>query len=185
MRYSDVPGVCNERSSIDPCILGPNRDPSNLLSNMQENQPPAARMTCNICNSHSNVSLYDQTRDYIPIVGYLSLIFGVLLGLLVILLIKVQHKFRLPFCEDCWRRFRFANRLESVSLFGLFLSVILGTALLLNFDTAIAFFAPLIVFGCLVIVAQKYKRKNSPHFKTVNRKKVVVNTPSGLLEFAK
>lgn len=138
---------------------------------------------CNMCNTEVGVSMKYLKKDYIPLPGYLALGLGCLIGLIAIMLLKVRHNISLAFCDSCWKRTRRSDRFEALGVGAFFLSVVAGLILLLNFDSVIAFFSPFVLSLGIIVWSQIYKNKNSPKFKKIDRKQVIVSTESGELIF--
>jgi hypothetical protein len=151
----------------------------------QEIAERAAPLRCNICGERREVTLRSIKKDYVPFVAYFSLLLGVLIGLLVLLLLRVQHKLNLPFCDRCWRRSRTSDIVAGVSVGAFFVSIIVGVAVMLNLNSGFGFLVPTLPAAVFLFWAMFYKRKNNPRFKKVDRKQVVVSTASGEIIFAK
>lgn len=142
-------------------------------------------LRCNMCGERREVTLRSIKKDYVPFVAYFTLLFGVLIGLLVLLALRVQHKISLPFCDRCWRRSRNADRLAGLSVAVFFLSIILGVVVMLNLNSGLAFLLPTFPATAFVFWAMFYKRKNNPSFKKIDRKQIIVSTTFGELVFTK
>lgn len=144
------------------------------------------RQVCVRCNSSNQVRSRTFKRSYVPPIAFVTILLGVLLGLIVLALIKVQHDITLPYCDGCWKKFKQANLYEGLGLASFFVAVVLGVILMINLNSGWAFWIPLIGSGIAVVVAQRYKRSIHPKFKKVNRKEAIVSTrPYGDITFSK
>jgi hypothetical protein len=108
---------------------------------LQSYDIPAAASNCNMCGTGDGVTSRPVTRDYVPPLAYLTLMCGLLIGVIIIMILRVRHKFDLPFCTNCWKRSRTASLLEGLGLFGFFVSIIFGAVLFFNFDNLMAVLA--------------------------------------------
>jgi hypothetical protein len=131
---------------------------------------------CVKCNSRSNVLSRTFKRAYVPPAAFLTVFLGILGGLLVLALIKVQHDITLPYCNSCWKNFKKANVLEGLSMFSFFVALVLGVALMINLGSGWAFWIPIIMSVIAIVAAQRYKRAIHPKFKKINRKEAIVAT---------
>ena len=105
----------------------------------------------------------------------ISLLLGPLIGVLILLVVRVQHDITLPYCESCWSGFKKANLYETTSLLSFFGAFIIGLVLLLNFDSVLALFVPVTASIALIVWAQRNKKRVQPRFKKVDRKQAVVS----------
>lgn len=181
--------------------FGSIQNPQKLMENQFHNPPPPpifdnrgelisqnrpfAKPRCSMCDTDDGVSMKSLKRDFIPLRAYLALFLGCLIGLIAIMVLKVRHDLSLPFCGSCWKKSRKADRFEALSVGAFFLSIVAGLVLLLNFDSAIAFFSPIALSFAAIVWSQVYKIRNSPKFRKIDRKQVIVSTPAGDLIFAK
>ena len=113
-------------------------------------------------------------RTHVPPVAFLTIFLGGILGVLILAIVRVQHDITLPYCETCWRRIKKSNLMETLSMFSFFVGLVLGVVLMLNLNSGIVFWFPLIASVGLIVWAQRSKRKAHPKYKKVDRKQAVV-----------
>lgn len=131
---------------------------------------------CIVCSYKDNVTTQTYKKDYYPPAAYLSILIAPLVGILVLLVFRSRYELPLPFCNLCWKKFRWAERFEALILLSFFLLIIVGVVLLLNFDSVFLLIAcPVIAIGFMVW-AKMYKSKSGPKIKKINRKKVVISS---------
>jgi hypothetical protein len=106
---------------------------------------------------------------------YIAVLLGPLIGVLMLMILRVQHEITLPYCQSCWRGFKKANLFESLSLLLFFLSILVGVVLMLNLNSGTAFFVPLVISVALIVIARRNKMRFYPKFKMVDRKQAIVN----------
>jgi len=129
---------------------------------------------CILCGYKDNVSIQTYKRDYYPPAAFISIVLAPLVGVLVLLLFRVRYELPLPFCTGCWKRFRWAERFEALSLLGFFASLIFGVFLLLAFESlGLLIACPVAAIG-VIVWAQIHKSRSGPKIKKIDRKKVVI-----------
>lgn len=142
-------------------------------------------LRCNKCLEQREVTLKSFKQAYVPFFVYLTMLFGVLIGLLVLLAARVQHQITLPFCDRCWRKSRNADWLSGLSLAAFLLSLIAGLIVMLKLNSGLGFLLPTVPAVAFLVWAIMNKRKNNPTIKKIDRTHVVVSTASGEIVFAK
>jgi len=131
---------------------------------------------CIICSYEDNVTTRTYKKDYYPPVAYLSILIAPLVGILVLLIFRCHYELPLPFCSPCWKKFRWAERFEALSLLSFFLLIVIGVVLLLTFDSLLLLIAcPVIAIG-FIVWAQIHKSKSGPKIRKIDRKKVVISS---------
>jgi hypothetical protein len=153
--------------------------PSPVHYNNQHRVQPMHSLSCIKCGTGNGVAVQQFKKDYIPPIAFIGAIFGVLPTLILLLVLKVTHQIDVPFCHDCWHNFKKVKTVETLTgvggLFGAFISILAG------FATESLFVGLILMAGSvgLIIWGQMFKSKNSPKFKKVNRKEVVIADPLG------
>ena len=130
---------------------------------------------CIRCNTTRQVAQRSFKRTYVHPVTYLALLFGPLLGLILLAVLRVQHDITLPYCDDCWRGFKRANLFDSLSAFSFLAALIGGVVLMLTLDSGIALLVPIVISIVLIVLAQRNKMRFHPKYKKVNRTQAVVS----------
>jgi len=142
-------------------------------------------LRCNMCGGSVGIALRKVEKDYIPFAAYLTLFVGLLIGLLIILALRVQHKIQLPFCETCWKTSQRADLLAGLGIGAFVVSLIAGVVAILKLNSALAFLIPALPAAAFLVWALFNKRKYNARFKKITKKEVVVSTASGDMVFIK
>lgn len=173
--YAPPNGYQNQTQAYQPYQT----PPSPAYSNNQHHAPPMHPLSCIKCGTGSGVAMQHFKKNYIPPVVFIGAIFGVLPTLILLLILKVTHQIDAPFCHDCWHKFGKTKSTETLTILGglfvAFLAILFG----LNFQSLIVFLVFLAAGMWLIVWGQMFKSKNSPKFKKVNRKEVVITDPLG------
>lgn len=139
---------------------------------------PQMPMLCIKCGGRQSVYMQHFKKDYVPPVAYLALLMGLLPGAIIIALCRVRHEINAPFCLDCWSRFSKVNTIETLSILGFFVGIVGGIIVMAAFNSGFAFFVCFALTVAAIIWAQVYKHNNSPKFKKVDGKQVVIDAPA-------
>jgi hypothetical protein len=142
-----------------------NQDVLNMIENAQ----------CVMCSSSESLTQRTFQHNYIPPLAYIAVVLGPVLGLLLLVILRVQHDITLPFCRACWKRKTGADRLAVISVAAFVPSIIFGVVLLLNLDSGIAFFILPVASIAFMVFALVKKRRTQPRSKKTSRQEVVVS----------
>ncbi len=135
------------------------------------------QMLCVKCGSRESVQIQNFKKEYVPPIAYIGAFIGIIPMLILILCLKVRHKLTAPFCTDCWSRFGRSATFSTASSVGFVLGVPLSFIVLLTFESWFGFlFVLALTFG-FVICAAIYKHLNSPKYKKVDRRQVIIEAP--------
>ena len=146
-----------------------------------DSQPETFRqpaLSCVKCSGRRDVYLQNFKKDYVPPVAYLGIIGGILPAVILVLVLKVTHHLTAPFCGECWTKFRKIRTVETLTNLGFFALFIGGMFAGFALESKFIFFFFFAVSIALVVWGQNYKKKNSPKFKKVDRRQVVIDDPT-------
>lgn len=144
------------------------------------------QMSCIKCGNGNNVSLQNFKKEYVPPLAYFALVLGLLPGAIIISLIKVTHLVNAPFCHECWGKFRKVNLIETLTTIGALVGFIVAIFIGILAKSLFVFLLFVVAILVMVVYGQRYRVKNSPKFKKVNRKEVVIKDPRfGDVSFAR
>lgn len=160
--------------------------PSFYSNDYQPQQQPQMQMSCIKCGNGNNVSLQNFKKEYVPPLAYCALLFGLLPGAIIIALTRVIHRLNAPFCHECWSKFRKVNLIETLTTVGALVGFIVGIILAVAAKSLFVFLFIVVAILVMIIYGQMYRAKNSPKFKKVNRKEIVIKDPRfGDVSFAR
>jgi hypothetical protein len=139
---------------------------------------------CVKCGGASDLSMQNFKKDYTPPIAYIGIFGGILPLLVLVLVLRKQHKLNGLFCPECWDKFKHYSLFSN--LFGLSVLGLLFGGLIF----AIAANNPYIgLFGFIAAVmigifGNYYSRKISPKFVKMNRKQIYIKIPNyGEIDF--
>jgi hypothetical protein len=142
-------------------------------------QTPPPDFCCIKCGSRNGVSMQNFNKSYLTPIAYLGFLIGPLIFLILALVLRVKHHLNAPFCAGCWSGFKnyptISNLLSIACVVALFGGIAAG---ILLESPAFGFLAVIVGVG-IGIYAKVYELKVSPKYKKVDRKLVVISTPTG------
>jgi hypothetical protein len=139
---------------------------------------PEEHICCIKCGGDEKVSVKGFKKDYTPPFCYLGLFIGLLPMAILVSIFRVRHKIEAPFCEICWKRFRMVAVYETLSTLGFFVGVVFGIVAGFATGSIWAFFVVFLATIGVIVWGQIYKKQNSPIYKTINRKQIIIGTPN-------
>jgi hypothetical protein len=152
--------------------------PPTFDSDNQSETAQQPSLSCIKCGGKSDVYLQNFKKDYVPPVAYLGALGGILPAVILVLVLKVTHLLTAPFCGQCWTKFRKVSTIETLTNLGFFALFIGGMFAGFAFGSTFVFFVSFALSIGLVVWGQNFKKKNSPKYKKVNRKQVVIDDPT-------
>lgn len=136
-----------------------------------------APILCVKCGGGQSVHMQHFKKDYVPPVAYLGVFMGILPFLILVLVLKVNHKIDAPFCIDCWDKFKRVNTVANLGTLAFLFGIIGAIVALVALESGFAFLFVLALTIGFVIWTQIYRRQNSPKFKKVDRQQVIIDAP--------
>ena len=134
-------------------------------------------LNCIKCGAISEVEFHYVRRNYVPAYAYLTVILSPLVLVIAALILRVRHELNLPFCPGCWARFNRTDTLAGIWVV-LFVSLLVGgIANILISPRGIIFLVPMILSGVMMIYQLRKKKSDSPIFKKIDGREVVVTDP--------
>jgi hypothetical protein len=129
------------------------------------------------CGERREVYMQNFKKNYIPPVCFFGAFLGLLPAAILIAVLQVDHYLTVPFCGHCWSKFNQIKTIETLTSIGALL-VMIGAVVIGVVSQSLFVF--LLVFAgaiALIVYGQRFKSKNSPKFKKVNRREVVITDP--------
>lgn len=142
----------------------------------QQQQAPAC---CVKCGTRRDISIQQYKKDYVPPLVYLSIFLGWLILLILILVLRKRHDITLPWCNECWRKFKLAKAMETVTSVGCLVLLGVGLCAGIGSNNMMWFVACLVVGFGSAIWGHIYHKQNAPKYAKIDREKVIVTPFAG------
>jgi len=145
--------------------------------NIAVTNPVRTRMTCVKCGGGGGVELEYVKKEYVPPLVYLALLISPILVVILALILKVKHEFNIPFCRECWQNYNRANTIATASVFGFVGLLIVGVVGAVFFESPLIILLAILAAIAGLIYGLVTKKSNSPVYKKVDGKQVVIDDP--------
>jgi hypothetical protein len=175
--YEQQPYQQSDSFQTPPAQMDFFQPPPPSYYNDQYQPQQFAAPSCIKCGSCDGVEMHDFKKEYIPPVALLTLFLLFLPGLLIIILLKIDHKLTAPFCKICWRKYKYVDLVETASslifLVGFIAALIAG---IVN-ESFVVFMVIFAVVCAVLIKGKMYCRKHDLKYKKFNKRQIVVDDP--------
>jgi hypothetical protein len=174
-------------SYTDPAYQRPPPPPRfDEAGNIAVINPVRTRLTCVKCGGGHGVELEYVKKEYVPPLVYLALLISPILVVILAMVLKVKHELNIPFCRECWQNYNRANTIATASVFGFIGLLIAGFVGMLLFDSPWIMLLGILAAIAGIIYGLVGKKRNSPVYKKVDGKQVVIDDPVlGDIQFLK
>lgn len=132
---------------------------------------------CLKCGNHRNTQIQNFKKEYVSPVASLGIFIGFLPYLILKLLLTTKHQITAPFCGECWAKFQKVSKINQLCHLGFVVALLLGIGTSVLLKAPILFLPIFVVSIALLIYARINEKKNSPNYKKIDSKQVIVNAP--------
>jgi hypothetical protein len=113
--------------------------------------------TCIKCGVGNNVCFQNFKKNYVPPYVFLGAFLGVLPMIILIAVLQINHQINAPFCLECWKNFRKAGTIETLTTIGAFCGFIFAIFAGFAAESRWVLLFLLAAVGGVVVLGQKLK----------------------------